>query len=149
MKKLFCNGCEDLACHAGVTQLRTSAFTPGPESGQLVDLINELYDDSEPLLVIKNHEDGTAVLTASTYLLTAYTDMDYGEFEVEAFDSLIDEFRAKYGETVETLKKIVLTAGSDSVPVGDLLPPMITSGQSVVVQLTDLKHGNSEFTLET
>lgn len=143
MKKLFCNGCE------GVTQLRTEAFTPGPESGQLVDLINELYDDREPLLVIKNHEDGTAVLTGSTYLLKAYTDMDYGEFEAEAFKKLMDDLKPKYGEAVETLKKIVLGGHDDSVAVGDLLPPMITSGQSVVVQLTDPKYGNSEFTLET
>ncbi len=101
------------------------------------------------LLVIKNHEDGTAVLTGSTYLIKAYTDMDNGEFEVEAFDNLLEEFREKYDEAVETLKKIVLTAGSDSFPVGDLLPPMIAAGQSVLVQLTDLQHGNSEFTLET
>ncbi|MEO2176149.1 MAG: hypothetical protein ABGY96_18860 [bacterium] len=128
--------------------MRTS-FTPSTEFGQLADLINELYDDCEPLLTIKNYDDGTAVLTGSTYLLKAYTDMDYGEFEVEAFKKLMDDLRPKYGEVVETLRKIVLGADPDSVAVGDLLVPMIKSGQSVVIQLTDPQYGNSEFTLQT
>ena len=140
--KIFLNGCE------GVTQLRAS-FIPSSQFGQLFDLINELYDDTEPLMTIKNYDDGTTVLTGSTYLLKAYTDMDYGEFETEEFKKLIDDLRPKYGEVVETLREIVLGADPNSVALGDLLVPMIKSGQSVVIQLTDSQHGNSEFMLET
>lgn len=142
MIKLFLDGCE------GDTQLSAS-FIPSSEFGQLFDLINELYDDCEPLLAIKNSDDGTAVLTGSTYLLKAYTDMDYGEFETEAFKKLMDDLKPKYGEVVETLREIILGADPNSVALGDLLLPMIKSGQSVVVQLTDPEYGKSEFTLET
>ena len=76
--KIFLNGCE------GVTHFIAS-FIPSSQFCQLFDLINELYDDTEPLMTIKNYDDGTTVLTGSTYLLKAYTDMDYGEFETEAF----------------------------------------------------------------
>lgn len=143
MIKLFSNGCE------GTTQLKAEPFKPTEVVEDFVNLMNMLYDGQGNLFEIKKYKDGTISLIGSTNLLSAATDCEVGEFDLDSFQQIIDGLRSSYGEAVDLVKNGVLAQDPCTIALGEFLTPLIASSQKVVVQLTDLEYGNTEFIIET
>jgi len=143
MIKLFSNGCE------GTTQLKAEPFKPTAVLEDFVNLMNMLYDGQGNLFEIKKYKDETISLIGSTNLLSAATDWEVGEFDLDSFQQIIDGLRSSYGEAVDLVKNGVLAQDPGTIALGEFLAPLIAPSQKVVVQLTDLEHGNTEFIIET
>ena len=88
-------------------------------------------------------------MIGSTYLLSAATDWEVGEFDLDSFQQIIDGLRSSYGEAVDLVKNGVLAQDPGTIALGEFLAPLIAPSQKVVVQLTDLEYGNTEFIIET
>jgi len=158
--KLFSNACE------GTTQLKTQQFKPTGVLKDFVKLMNLLYYGEDPLFEINELPDETVLLVAGTYLLRTDWEADIPDLDSVSVPFPMKEYiewkkklgedlnglRPKYGDAVDVVKLILsddYNGDLNSISLGDFLDPLIAPDQKVLVQITDLKYGNSEFTIET
>lgn len=136
MKKILYSTCE-----SDSQKLQTSPFVPVDFIKDYITIINQLYDGIEDLLRLEEEGDKVKV-HASTYLLGANL-----ENEANAKDEIISALNGL--NVPEDLRKILVDNDwSCNLPVGEVLPILISNGQSVLIQITDPVYGDSEFTVE-
>ena len=137
----------------GFVQLQTEPFIPSKSFDELLAQLNACYDgEGEPLLSFERFGDGTVAVTGSTVLLQCAADADLGSAATQDEASQVLQDLAIELERLGVapwIRKIIIANIETGIPLGEFLPALLASEQTVKVRLTDSVNGNSDYDLRT